>query len=211
VWVGQTGPLHYIVENLSADGALLTAGPLLAMGEQVELTLYLANRAPMEVHAHVVRRADQRVGVVFSHLRAEDEDAIQGAVLDALEAYQGREAQSRHVLVASQSRQVCDTLERELRVLGHQVVSATTLLEAITRVQDPFAHFDVALVDLDLTGEGGRDLVVYLAEEHPQTYRVLLSGDVARYKLQLASLTIHVDAILPKPWDQRTLAAAMPR
>lgn len=81
----------FLVENLSAGGAMLTGGTSLPAGATVFLQLQLPGRRdPMSVAATVVRGPEATprgasFAVEFRDLAPEDEDAIQSAVLEALE------------------------------------------------------------------------------------------------------------------------------
>ena len=81
---------RYIVQNLSAAGALLTGDGDVSPGSPVELRLEMNGRDPVVVHGRIVRRAETVANMValavsFRHRSPDTEDAIQQAVLDALE------------------------------------------------------------------------------------------------------------------------------
>ncbi len=78
------------VANLSASGALLIGSSVLARGDTVLLRLDAPGCGPVHVRARVVRGGDgdgvNAVAVEFRHRSPDTEDAIQNAVLVALEA-----------------------------------------------------------------------------------------------------------------------------
>jgi hypothetical protein len=81
---------RYVVQNLSAAGALLTGDADVAVGSPLELRLEIGGRAPVVVKGRVIRRARTIANLValavsFRHRSPDTEDAIQQAVLDALE------------------------------------------------------------------------------------------------------------------------------
>jgi hypothetical protein len=81
---------RYIVQNLSAAGALLTGEGDVASGSEVVLRLEIHGHAPVVVRGRIVRRAETVANMVamavsFRHRSPDTEDAIQQAVLDALE------------------------------------------------------------------------------------------------------------------------------
>jgi hypothetical protein len=81
---------RYIVQNLSAAGALLTGDGDVTPGSEVVLRLEIDGHAPVVVRGRIVRRAETGADMValavsFRHRSPDTEDAIQQAVLDALE------------------------------------------------------------------------------------------------------------------------------
>ena len=101
VWIGDRGPLRYSVEDLSAGGALLVAGPKLRVGEELRVNLHIVGQPAIELQARVVRHADTQapaLGIAFLQLSAADEDTIQQAVLRALEAERRGESAGRLVI-----------------------------------------------------------------------------------------------------------------
>jgi CheY-like chemotaxis protein len=208
VWTSDGGPMRYLVDNLSVGGALLTGGPLLSLGQELRLTLQLDKHVIGPLRAQVVRRdglGGEAAGIAFAALTVAQEDALQQASLDALEAeVSGKRAQ--RALVVDDSAHVRQSLMRDLVSLGHSAIAAATPLEAMMRLEDPLAEFDVVLVDLCSKTFDGLALLRYLAEHHPSTRRVLMSGDVRPDQLKLARLTGQADDVLPKPWDKGELS-----
>jgi hypothetical protein len=82
---------RYIVQNLSAAGALLTGDGDVPIGSPVNLRLEINGHAPVSVRGRVLRRGETVANMValaisFRHSSPDTEDAIQQAVLDALES-----------------------------------------------------------------------------------------------------------------------------
>jgi CheY-like chemotaxis protein len=211
VWTRGGGPMRYLVDNLSVGGALLTGGPLLAVGETLRITLQLDRRSIGPLCAEMVRHdgvSALAAGIAFVGLTVIEEDAIQEAILSGLEAeHSGR--RPLRALVVDASVQVQKSLGRDLTSLGHNAIAAATPLEAMTRLQDPQAEFDVVLVDLCSGAVDGLEFLRYLAEHHPTARRVLMSGDVRPDQLKLARVTGQADDVLPKPWNRAVLARVM--
>jgi len=91
---GSGCPVWYVVEDLSVGGALLRDGPLLRRRCVIRVVLYLKGSAPFSVDAEVVRQDSEGTlasgaAIAFRHLTAAQEDAIQDAILNALEALNG--------------------------------------------------------------------------------------------------------------------------
>jgi len=81
---------RYLVQNLSAAGALLTGGDTVEVGDSLLVRIEMTGRTPVVVGARVVRSAKAApdmtaLAVEFKHSSPDTEDAIHEAVLDALE------------------------------------------------------------------------------------------------------------------------------
>jgi CheY-like chemotaxis protein len=211
VWSQDRRPTRYVVEDLSAGGALLSGGPELALGENLALSLHVAGVHLVDVRADVIRHAPAKgTAVAFRNVHALDEDMIQQAVLGALEAFRRGDCPARHVLVVDDSETICKTLQRELGDLGHHVACAWTLDQASAQINDPYVRFDIAIVDLSVGSLEGLDLLKTISDTHPGVHRVLMSGRVSHDQLKLAKVMGKADVILPKPWTRRALLSAMP-
>jgi CheY-like chemotaxis protein len=214
VWVEDGRPIRYLVENLSVGGALLTGGPPLEAGRKVRIALEFGGKPALMARATVAhhRMADGELpamGMAFHELGPNDEDSIHQAILDALDADARGGDCPRNVLVVDDCAKTCELLRRDLGAIGHAAVSARTCLDAIVRTRDTYAHFDVALIDLFLGVNDGVELLDYFREHHPTTRRVLMSGKVTAGQLGLAHWMGRANAVLTKPWNQRTLLAAV--
>ncbi len=88
----RDGRLHlYLVEDLSVGGALLRGGPALAVGQVIRVCLRLGQNDSLVVEALTVRQiaeggAATAMAIAFRNLTAKQEDDIQDAILNALEA-----------------------------------------------------------------------------------------------------------------------------
>lgn len=213
VWTDAGGPMHYLVENLSVGGALLTGGPFLSAGQPIRITLQLEKRTIGPLAAEMVRQGDQAdavVAVSFRGMAVGDEDAIQQALLEALEAESKRVgAPACSALVVDGSSQARQTLMRDLCNLGHHAIAAATPLEATMRMADPSARFDIVLVDLGSAAFDGLAVLRYVAEHHPNTRRILMSGQVRLEQLRLATAAGEAHAVLAKPWDRASLSGVL--
>ncbi len=88
--MGGQATARFVVQNLSARGALLTGSAALEVTRPCALRLELSHSGPVSIRARVVRRATIvqglfAVAVEFVH-RGDSEDAVQQAVLLELEA-----------------------------------------------------------------------------------------------------------------------------
>lgn len=199
----------FVVENLSAGGALLIGDPRHDRGEHVKILLQLEGRRRIYLNADVVRHevresGDHLFAVAFRNVKPAAEDRIQRAVLSALERC--HVSPDARVLVVDDEPGIHRALGRNLRALDIGMLSAATPLEAVRRLQDPEVAIDVAFVDLYLGHADGIDVLAFLAEDHPEIQRVLMSGRARTCQLELALLSGRAHEILPKPWERQTLA-----
>jgi CheY-like chemotaxis protein len=204
--------MHYLVENLSIGGALLTGGPLLSIGQSIRITLQLERRTIGPLVGEMIRQthaADSVVAIAFRGIAVTDEDAIQQALLEALESEKRAGVPACRALVVDGSAQVRQLLLRDLASLGHHAIAASTPLEATMRLADPAAEFDIVLADLGSSAVDGLALLRYVAEHHPHSRRILMSGQVRLDQLKLATAAGEAHGVLAKPWDRGALSAIL--
>lgn len=202
----------YLVENLSAGGALLVGEARLQPGERLKVVLQLPGRKPISVSAEVLRRQvndaqECLFAVAFQHLSPDIEDTIQQVVLATLERL--HDASHPEVLVIDDSRQVCRALERDLRALGRRAISAATPLDAVGRLNDGERHIDTAIVDLRLGHADGLEFLSFLSDGHSGVRRILMSGDIRPCQLELAVSSGRAHAVLEKPWSREGLSKVL--
>lgn len=203
---------QYLVENLSAGGALLVGDARLEPGERLKMLLHLPGQKPISLSAEVIRRQvndaqECLFAVAFRHLSPGIEDTIQQVVLAMLERL--HDASHLEVLVIDDSREVCRALERDLRALGRRAVSAVTPLDAVGRLNDGARHIDTAIVDLRLGHADGLEFLTFLSDGHPGVRRILMSGNIRPCQLELAVTSGRAHAVLDKPWSRESLAKAI--
>jgi CheY-like chemotaxis protein len=209
-WVRGLCKGSYIVENLSLGGAYLSGGPAVRSGEAVKLILELP-QGPVEVRGMVLRSEqkarDAALAVRFDPPARRAREAIGTAVGAALEAA-ARDSATRAeptVLVVDDSLLVREALTRDIRCAGWEVASFSTSLDALDFLDRPGSSIRVALIDL-MGMRDGSDLLTFLADERPAIRRVLLSEQGRRNPVEMEAVAARAHAVLPKPWDQETLA-----
>jgi CheY-like chemotaxis protein len=200
----------YLVENLSAGGALLV-GDARTVGEQLKLFLHLPGMKPMSISAEVLRQegsdAESFVAVTFRNLSKKFECTIREVVLATLESLRA----GPEVLIVDDSVGVRRALERDLYALGRYAVSAATPLEAVDWLTDDTRCFDTAIVDLRLGHADGLEFLTFLTDGHPVLRRILMSGNIPFSLLRLAVVSGGANAVLDKPWSRESLARALVR
>ena len=203
----------YLVENLSAGGALLV-GDALSPGERIRLLLHLPGLKPMSISAEVLRRQDSDAGqclvaVAFRDLSPKFEDTIQDVVLATLSIGSLPPISGTEVLVVDDSHGVRSALARDLLALGRRAASAATPLDAVGWLSDNPQRFDTAIVDLRLGHADGLEFLAFLTDDHPTLHRVLMSGNISPSQLQLAVVSGRAHAVLDKPWTRDSLAGVL--
>ena len=173
----------YRVHNVSAGGALLTDGPLIAVGDTVETVIRLRSHVVARLAATVVRHdplgaCGVGVAVAFSHDTDETEDALQDAALRELE----RRARPA-VLVVSQRP---ETLAISIEHLDVPVLVAQTPLDALATLVDAGTAVGAVVVDAALGGATGIELLRVVAEIAPDVRRVFASPSATPLEHELA-------------------------
>lgn len=131
---------QYAVENLSAGGVLVSGEGDLRPGHLVHVLIDLATgEQTMSLTGSVrrVRDGDGALGIAiaFPSLSADQEDAIQDAVLRAL-LRRNPHAQRPPLLVFEPRRRVREEIECEIRSFGIPVVSVDCLEDAVRELED---------------------------------------------------------------------------
>jgi CheY-like chemotaxis protein len=214
VWVRGLCKGSYIVENLSWGGTYLSGGPAIREGTGIKLLIELP-RGPVEVRGHVLRSEtltrDAALAVRFDEPTAKARNAIGAAVGEALErAIEDSSVRPEPtVLVVDDSLLVREALTRDLRCFGCEVACFSTPLDALTFLDRPESRINVVFIDH--TGPShARDLLAFLADERPAIHRVLMSEAGRPLSGDPFAPGAQAHAVLPKPWNQETLARTMP-
>jgi hypothetical protein len=202
----------FLVQDLSAGGACLIGHLEAPAGTKLTLLLQFPGKPPFPVAAFVVRHDSagpyrDRTAVTFFDLSAEQEDAIQETITEALERERARMAAT--VLVLAPAGDSRDALEDDLRALGVEPVGVATPLEALDWIERPGARIVTALIDVSPGASTGLDVLEFLGEHHPDIHRVVMADEVRPFRLDLALRSGRAHRVLRKPWDRRKLAEAV--
>ncbi len=112
------------------------------------------------------------------------------------------------ILVVDDDREIRELLTEFLSGLGHEVTPAASGKEAFDAIEGAPRPFDLAVVDWQMAGISGRDVIEHLRESHPATAILVSTGHTADEVSDL-----HVGAlvagILRKPFSLRRLARAI--
>lgn len=205
---------RFVVQNLSASGALLTGRRDVDIDQRVRVLLPLPGREPLVLAGRVARRASApnqlyALAVQFRHRSPLTEDEIQEALV--MEMQRRASAASPAVLVVQESGELCGRLRGDLERLGCRVLVATTPLDAVRFVEDPEERVEQVFVDVSVGDLDGLGLMHFMAEEHPTTRRILVQGAVRPSVVELMRAASFVHGVIADPWDGDTLREAVGR
>ena len=202
-----SGP--YLVENLSAGGALLSGGPRFPTGAPVQVLLRLPERAALSVDGVVARRAKgDAFAVSFIHQDDEVKDAIHEIVLRYLER---NRPENKRVLVVEKDDLRGERFGRQLQALSLDYVLTRSIFDAMSCLDDPHASFEAAIVNFEVGADhDGIELLVYLAKEHPAVRRILYSDALRQHQVDLARVNERAQAVIQSPERKQLVIALAP-
>lgn len=203
---------RFIVQNLSAGGALLTGRRDVPLDERVRVMLPLPGRDPLVVEGRVSRKADAgndivALAVQFRHGNPRTEDEIQEAL--AGELMRISRVERRSALVVQDSAELCTRLAKDLSEMGYHVHLACTPLDVVRVLEDPQIGVEVAFVDVSAGEVDGLALLRFLRDDHPDVRRVLVQGAVRPSVAELMETASFVHRVLAEPWDRGVLGEAL--
>lgn len=114
------------------------------------------------------------------------------------------------ILVVDDDREIRTLLLEFLRDLDHRVVVAASGLEAVEAVNTHGALFELAIVDWQMAGITGRDVINHIRSESPGTTIFVATGHNAQ-EVSNAYAGPVVEHILRKPFSLRSLAKEVTR
>ncbi|HJN74420.1 MAG TPA: response regulator [Myxococcota bacterium] len=80
------------------------------------------------------------------------------------------------LLLVDDDPEIRDVLSEYLDAVGHEVCCASSGREAIVLLANDKEPFDAALVDWQMAGISGRDLITHLVERYPATLVFVSTG-----------------------------------
>lgn len=104
------------------------------------------------------------------------------------------------ILLVDDDPEIRDVLAEYLRAVGHEVACASSGREAIVLLAEENAPFDAALVDWQMAGISGREVIAHIAAEYTDTLVFLSTG----YDQQVVSdrhLEGKVSGVFRKPYS----------
>jgi CheY-like chemotaxis protein len=214
--VFSSGQMHgnFLVQDLSVGGACLMGHFTTPPGRRLTVMLQFPGKPAFSVVARLVRHdtlgpTRERTAVTFIELEAEQEDAIQEALVATLERERARLRAT--VLVISADDESRDALEHDLRALGVEAVTVATPLEALAWLERPGASIATVVVDVSPGAAQGLDVLDFVGESHPGIQRVVMADEMRPFRLDLALRSGRAHRVLRKPWDRDHLQEALAR
>jgi CheY-like chemotaxis protein len=111
------------------------------------------------------------------------------------------ELQGRRVLVVDDDGQVRQVMARQLQTLGVHVETAAGGAQAMSRIDHE--PFDAMMLDLDMPGVTGLDVLLHVMRAAPELPVVVVTGTFEAERIEGAA------KVLPKPVDVPTLRDAL--
>jgi hypothetical protein len=191
----------FLVENISADGALLAGDMLLTVGEEVRVLLQIQGLPRFGVRGVITRCAKREAQTVCAlHFQASPslQDLLQEAALRAIET------SGPLTLVVEDDAEACASFALELEGSGRSTVGVQTALDAIGWLHAPGACVEAVAVGRTFADMDGLDLLEFIALDFPTIRRVLVVG--GNEPLPRACEAVH--AILKRPYTASALGKA---
>jgi CheY-like chemotaxis protein len=200
------------VKNLSIGGALLCGGEAPPVGDPLSMVLHLPWRQPVTVDARVVHRqtgaaGDPLFGVAFRHRTSGTRRAVAEAIR-SVEQIKSWPRKPTVMVIADQSA-LLGEIKRDLSPLGVRIMSVKTPLDAIRLLQDWETRIDIVLVDLWIEQTNVLSLLRFLADEHPEIRRIIITDNPAGRLAKVAIAYGKVNGVLRQPWSKTSLVTAL--
>jgi DNA-binding NtrC family response regulator len=144
---------------------------------------------------------------MFRELPPALREHIQELVAAALD--RKRAAAPATLLIVDEAPQTCWAVASDVAQAGRRMVAASTPLEVMRHLHDVDLRIEAALVDVRFGDSDGLVLLAYLAEEHPDVRRVLVSDRTLARNYERLLMTGRAHAFLTKPWELQCLVAAL--
>ncbi len=114
------------------------------------------------------------------------------------------------VLVVDDEDMVARLLERMLQQEGHHVMTAGTSREALAAARQPGTAVDVAMIDINLAGESGLDLMAKLQDVDEHIVNIIITGQ-ATVDNAIASVRGGAYDFIEKPFASEHLLSTVRR
>lgn len=199
----------YLLQNLSAGGALLINGPPLVVGAPLFLVLQGACGTPFRVGG-VVLRSELNVdlgptaAVAFRGSTQAQQDLLQDLVLRALEC-----EHSPGVLVFDHRPYFLALMTRDLVALRRRVILAMTELELVRCLSNEEACLSAVVVDLARDPMSAFETLDVVRHCFPGARRIAACALAYRQELAQALARTHAQSIIDVPWTRDELSSAL--
>jgi DNA-binding NtrC family response regulator len=116
--------------------------------------------------------------------------------------------QSEHILLVDDSPETLEMLERNLRSEGYNLLTATSVAEAINILDD--IHIDLVITDYKMPKVSGMDLIRYVRENLRSTEVMMITG-YATVEGAVDAIKAGAEEYLTKPFTDDELFSAVSR
>lgn len=111
-------------------------------------------------------------------------------------------SQQGHILIVDSSRDLHWFISKIFQPKGYEVLTALNGMEALRQVQSCGASIDLVILDPEMPGMGGLEMLKALRRTYPRIAILVLSADE---KTREECLSLGVEAFLPKPYGLQEL------
>jgi ActR/RegA family two-component response regulator len=201
----------YLLRNLSAGGAYLVGDNNLALGQTVQLLLRVGEHL-QNLEAEVVRQDqlpsnERSFAVAFRNLGVEVTEWLQNLASLAQDDEPAGKAST--ILVLGPTSPVLEALDRDVRLLGYQVATAATPLDAISLLSVDIHRIAAVVLICEHADSDPLGFLNFMKETYPQIHRVALSGALRSAGCEKAITSGVVQSLLAEPWDRGALSQAL--
>ena len=206
---------QYVLENISAGGALISGESNVRPGHLVHVLIDLESGHGTMSLTGSVRRVQHEngngkgngVAISFPILSADQEDAIHDAVLRALLR---KEAQNTRLplLVFEPRRRVREEIESEIRSFGIPVHGVESLAEAVNQLEDEETEYAALVIHSVTHDPRAMDVVEFFTRSESLRTVILPEphGTLTRRAEELAKLP---QVEVPRIWSRSELRRAL--
>jgi len=203
---------QYALENLSAGGAMVTGDGDLRPGHLVHVLIDLSATAQTMSLTGSIRRVrngldGSGVAIAFPSLSADQEDAIQDAVLRALLRRDVQQPR-RPLLVFEPRRRVREEIEAEIRSFGIPVTGVDCLADAVRELEDDETQYAGLVIHSVIHESRAMDVVEFFTKS--ELLRTIIipepNGALCERAERLARLP---QVSVPRVWSRTELQRAL--
>ena len=207
---------QYSLENLSAGGVWISGDRKPRAGHLVHLLIDLESSGETMSLTGSVRRARTHsngngngvgLAIAFPALSADQEDAIQDAVLRAL-LRQEAKATHRPLLVFEPRRRVREEIESEVRSFGLPVSTVDSLSAAVDELENDETEYGALIIHSAAQDRAAMDVVEFFARSDGLRTIILPEphGALSERALELTKLPF---VVAPRIWSRAELRRAL--
>jgi hypothetical protein len=194
----------YVVEDLSAGGALLVGRCPLQINDPVETLFQFGQTLTVPLKARVVRTQNGAFGIAFTDLAAAPLRALDEVVRSSEE----RVLRPLKTLIIHPNASTRSSLQLDLASLGQLVVSFAGSRDALCWLESAGPAVCAALVHPEI--EAPEQVLTTVATQSPEARRILIFEPLTRNEsLKRMIMSELAQALLRNPWTWLSLTSAL--